>query len=97
MKSVLEELWYGSLSPHDDSYMPSRETKEAIDVSNKNYERLIQRLDAREKELLERYTESMNERHSHLERELFIYAFSLGGRFMLETIYGCNSPAYPQG
>jgi hypothetical protein len=97
MKSVLEELWYGSLLPHDDSYKPSRETKEAIDISNKNYERLAGRLDAREKELFERYVESINERHSHLERELFIYAFSLGGRFMLETIYGCNSPAYPQG
>ena len=97
MKSVLEELWYGSLSPHDDSYMPSRETKEAIDVSNKNYESLVQRLDAREKELLERYAESMSERHSHLERELFVYAFSLGGRFMLESIYGCDSIAYQHG
>ena len=39
-----------------------------------------------QKEVLEKYDDVVSEMNGILEREIFIYAFRLGGRFMVETL-----------
>ena len=39
-----------------------------------------------QKDILQKYDDAVSEMNSLLEREIFIYAFRLGGRFAIETL-----------
>ena len=43
-----------------------------------------------QKETLAKYDDCVNEMYGIIEREIFSYAFRLGGRFMLETLTGLD-------
>jgi len=40
----------------------------------------------KQKEILEKYDDCVNEMYCIIERETFVYGFRLGGRILLETI-----------
>ena len=52
----------------------------------KNRLNLAETLTEAQKEVLQKYDDTVTEMNDIMERELFIYAFRLGGRFMLETL-----------
>ena len=81
MSSILREMWYGNISPHESIPVD----KKLLSLMGRNRERLEETLTEKQKELLEKYDESLNEMHSAQEIEAFCYGFRLGARLMMEA------------
>ena len=86
MRNILEELWYGNIHPQEQSADHNREVKNLIGLMGKNRDKLSDTLTDEQKETLEKYDDCVNEMNGIIEREIFAYAFRLGGRLMLETL-----------
>ena len=81
MSSILEELWYGNIEPHEEIPV----NNQFLSLMGRNRERLEETLTEKQKELLEKYDESLNEMHSAQEIEAFTYGFRLGARLVTEA------------
>lgn len=88
MRTLLEELWYGNIYPQEQSTKHSREVKNLISLMGKNREELSATFTAEQNVTLEKYDDCVNEMYSIIERDAFAYGFRLGGRLMLEILYG---------
>lgn len=86
MRSLLEDFWYGNIIPHEQSYQCTDEIQKLLSLIDKNREKLCEVIADEDKVLLEKYDDCVSEMHSIINQELFIYAFRLGGRLMLETL-----------
>ena len=83
---ILEEFWYGNVLPQEQYAIHHPEIDELQLLTNKNLTKLSETLTDAQRELLQKYDDCINEMESINERELFIYAFRLGGRFMVEVL-----------
>ena len=90
MRTLLEEFWYGNVNPQERSNENNREIKNLLNLMGKKRDNLSDTLTDEQKETLAKYDDCVNEMHGIIEREIFSYAFRLGGRFMLETLTGLN-------
>ena len=81
MSPILEELWYGNIEPHESISVD----KQILSLMGRNREKLEETLTEKQKELLEKYDESLNEMHSSQEIEAFSYGFRLGTRLLTEA------------
>ena len=86
MGNILEELWYGNITPQEQSKESSRAIKELLKLMGRNRDRLYDSMTAEQQETLEKYDDCVNEMHGLIELEIFSYAFRLGGRLMLATL-----------
>lgn len=81
--NVLEELWYGNVSPSEYDTAPCMETLRLV---TRNEEKLKAALTDEQKELLARYAESVQELQSITECIIFQTGFRLGGRIIIEVL-----------
>lgn len=81
MSSILEELWYGNISPHEAIPVD----KQFLSLMGKNREKLEETLTEKQKELLEKYDEALNDMHSCAEIEAFSYGFRFAAQLMTKT------------
>ena len=86
MRTVLEDLWYGNIDPHEAILAEDRHYKSLLALMGKNRDGLSSTLTDQQKELLEKYDDVINEMHSISEVEAFSHGFSLGIRIMTESI-----------
>ena len=86
MSNVLKELWYGNILPWEMFVKNNSHLKSLLSLSDKNYDKLTADLTEKQKELLEKYKDSVNEMNSFTEQAAFQYGFSLGVRFMMESM-----------
>ena len=77
MKSILEELWYGNIDPQVDATRDNKEVKNLLALMMQNREKLCEKLNDEEKEILEKYDDCQIEMNALIEREIFRYAVSL--------------------
>ena len=85
--NILEELWYGNIQPMEVSHIENNaQYKEALQLVNRNYDRLQEELTEKQKELLIRYAESRNEFSNITELDAFETGFKLGAGLVIETI-----------
>ena len=82
---VLEDLWYGNIIPFESFMKNSRNLKKLVSRIDKDYDNLTDTLSKEQKELLEKYENSVDEMHSVSEQAAFQYGFSLGVRLMVES------------
>ena len=94
MENILKALWYGNLSPQEQSVETNREIKELLKLMGRNRDNLQNSMSAEQREILEKYDDCVNEMHSVMELEIFSYAFRLGGRLMLATLLDHNPAQY---
>ena len=87
MKSILEELWYGNIDPQVDATRDNNEVKNLLALMMQNREKLCEKLNDEEKEILEKYDDCQIEMNSLIEREIFRYAVSLGMRLSFESLF----------
>ena len=87
MKSILEELWYGNIDPQLDATRDNKEVKNLLALMMQNREKLCEKLNDEEKEILEKYDDCQIEMNSLIEREIFRYAVSLGMRLSIEGLF----------
>ena len=87
MKSILEEFWYGNIDPQVDATRDNKEVKNLLALMMQNREKLCEKLNNEEKEILEKYDDCQIEMNSLIEREIFRYAVSLGMRLSFESLF----------
>lgn len=86
MKSFLEELWYGNISPGEDVYPKTDESKNLRRHIANHYDKLGKELTAEQNIIFEKYDECYAELSGIKEREIFIYAFRLGAKMAFEVM-----------
>lgn len=86
MRNLLEEFWYGNIFPQEQYAAQHPDIKSLLQLIDKNRTNLTETLTEAQKEILQKYDDAIIEMNGILEREIFIYAFRLGGRFMIENI-----------
>ena len=86
MKQTIEELWHGNIIPQEDSRTNSPEMKELLSYMARHHEDLEKSFTDEQKEIFEKFHGCWSEYMSLAEKAIFVYAFKLGGRLMLETL-----------
>ena len=84
--TVLEELWYGNIDPHEAILQNDKQFKNLLSLMGKTRDKLSDTLTEQQKETLEKYDTAINEMHALAEQAAFRYGFSLGVRLMTESI-----------
>ena len=86
MKSILEELWYGNVSPNMGSRKLTPQAKELMGYLANHHDNLWETLNDKQKETLEKFDDCYAELTDMNEREIFVYAFQLGARIAIEVM-----------
>ena len=85
--SILEDLWYGNISPMEISHIEGKpEYKEALQLVNSNSDRLKETLTAEQLELLLQYCDSRNVLSNITELDAFKIGFKLGAGLAAEVL-----------
>ena len=82
---VINELWYGNVSPFEQCTRGDKRLKELLKLVARNREELDGALTDKQKETLEKFEDCMNEMHSITERDAFSYGFRLGVQLIAES------------
>ena len=86
MRKLLEEFWYSNIFPQEQYVAQHPDIKPLLRLMDKNRTSLTETLTESQKEILQKYDDAVSEMNGLLEREIFIYAFRLGGGFAIETL-----------
>ena len=78
MRSILEEFFYGSISPEVYSLERDSEYKDLMKLITRAEEKLLARLDKDGKELLERYMDTQMELNRLIAIKSQLYGYKLG-------------------
>ena len=81
--TLLEDLWYGNIDPHETILTDSKRYKHLLSLMAKNRDELNETLTDKQSETLEKYDETINEMHSLAELEAFRYGLELGLKLMI--------------
>ena len=84
MKTI-DELWYGNIAPFEQCTRDDKRLKELLKLVARNREELDGTLTDKQKEILEKFEECMNEMHGVAERDAFSHGFRLGVQLMAES------------
>ena len=84
MKTI-DELWYGNVAPFEQCTRGDQRLKELLSLVTRNREELDGTMTDKQKEILEKFEENMNEMHGVCERDAFSYGFRLGVQLMAES------------
>ena len=83
--TVLEDLWYGNIDPHETILTTNKRYKHLLSLMGRNRDELSEPLTDKQTEALEKYDDAINEMHSVAEVEAFSFGFRLGVRLMIEA------------
>ena len=86
MRSTLEDLYYGNITPGEQQIAPNSELKRATDRVTRFEDQLMERLDEDGQAILAKLLESQDEADSITARENFILGFRLGARITMECM-----------
>lgn len=84
--TVLEDLWYGNINPHETFLDHDRYYRKLLSLMGKNRDKLTDTLTEQQKETLEKYDDTVNEIHFLSEQAAFQCGFSLGVRIIMESV-----------
>ena len=84
--TMLEDMWYGNINPHETFLIQNQQFKHLLSLMGKNRDKLSDTLTEQQKEILEKYDETVNEMHFLAEVEAFSSGFFIGVRLMTESI-----------
>ena len=86
MKETIEELWHGNIIPQEDSRINSPEMKELLSYMARHHENLEKSFTDEQKETFEKFHDCWSEYMSLAEKAIFVYAFKLGAKLMIESL-----------
>ena len=86
MNNPIKELWHGNIIPQEDSRTNSPEMKELLGYMARHHEDLEKSFTDEQKETFEKFHDCWSEYMSLAEKAIFVYAFKLGAKFMLESL-----------
>ena len=82
---ILEEFWYGNIEPNEYD-ISSKEYKKLLELICRNEDKLRATMTDEQKELFERFDDCYADLTDINEREVFAYAFRLGGKIATEIM-----------
>ena len=88
MRNILEDLYYGNITPGAQQIAPNSELKRATDRIARFESQLTEQLDETGQTILAKLIESRDEVESITARENFILGFRLGARLTMECMDG---------
>ena len=86
MKKLLEELWYGNITPDISGHNLTPESKKLSDHLFHHHEELYSTLNKEQKKIIEKYDDCYAELIGINERDIFTYGFKLGARIAIELM-----------
>ena len=86
MRNILEDLYYGNITPGAQQMAPNSELKRAVDRVTRFESQLTERLDEDGQTILAKLIESKDEVESITALENFILGFRLGVRLVAESM-----------
>ena len=86
MRSTLEELWHGNISPETDSRTNTPEMKRLMEYMARHHDDLITTMTDEQKDIFERFDDCWSEYASLAEEAIFVYAFRPGAKTMLAVM-----------
>ena len=86
MRTTLEDLYYGNITPGVQQMAPNSELERAVDRVTRFESQLAERLDEDGQTILAKLIESRDEVESITARENFILGFRLGARITMECM-----------
>ena len=86
MRNILEDLYYGNITPGVQQMAPNSELKRATDRVARFESQLTELLDEDGQAILAKLVESRDEIESSSARENFILGFRLGARITMECM-----------
>ena len=91
MESIIEELYYGNITPLERSYRKAGEYAHILQLITRNEEKLTEALTEAQKETFEKFKDGTSEISSMTEVTAFTLGFKLGLRLIAEAFIGENS------
>ena len=86
MRKILEDFYYGNITPCEQQMIPGSELKRAVERVAKCEEQLMELLNEESQPILTRLTRSQQEANSITAAENFILGFRLGVRLVAECM-----------
>ena len=86
MRKVLEDFYYGNITPGEKEMRPGSKLQRAVDTAAQCESQLAERLDEVNQALLTKLVKAQHEIDSITATENFILGFRLGARMMVECI-----------
>ena len=86
MKKILEDFYYGNITPNEQQMAPDSELKKAVDRVAHYESQLMEHLEENDQAILEKLIRSQHEIDSITALENFILGYRLGVRMMAECM-----------
>ncbi len=90
MESIIEELYYGNITPAERSFRRTGEYAHILQLVTQNEEKLTETLTEAQKETFEKFKDSTSEISSMTEVTVFTLGFKLGLCLTAEAFIGGN-------
>ena len=90
MESIIEELYYGNITPAERSFRRTGEYAHILKIVARHEEKLTETLTEAQKETFEKFKDGTSELSSMTEVTAFTIGFKLGLRLTAETFIGGN-------
>ena len=97
MRTTLEDLYYGNISPHERYIKRGTRVDKLVKLICKNEEELNAGLTDKQKESFEKFKDCTNELSCITEGEVFITGFNLATKLMVEVMQGSVVPHIDEG
>ena len=88
MESVIEELYYGNITPVERAYRRNSEYAHVLQLAARNEEKLSETLTEAQKETFEKFKDGTSELNGMTEVTAFTLGFKLGLRLTAEAFIG---------
>ncbi len=85
MKSIIEELWYGNISPLESDVLNTPQLKELLGYICRHYKELEQTLSDEQKAVFEKLMDNRGEYSALSEAAAFVCGFKLGAQLIIEA------------
>ena len=90
MESIIEELYYGNITPSERSFRRTGEYAHILQLVIRNEEKLTETLTEAQKETFEKFKDGTSEISSMTEVTAFTLGFKLGLRLTAEAFIGSD-------
>ena len=96
MRSIIEELYYGNISPTDRDIIRGGSYSHILNLVTRNEDELVQTLTQAQQETFEKFKDCASELNDANEMTSFTLGFKLGMRLALEAMISTSDITEPK-
>ena len=96
MRSIIEELYYGNISPSDRNIVKGGTYSHILNLLTRNEDELVQTLTQAQRETFEKFKDCASELNDKNEMTSFVLGFKLGMRLAMEAMISIDDITEPK-